>query len=1003
MIWDKKKTHMKKRLLFIATLAISVFAYAQQGDGGTPKGFKFGPDIRDIDGYVHPQPDVEALLAEDAENDKNGTTFWRFGYHHTTHYTLENSGTWTDLPDGGKLWQLLVKSEGAKTINLIFKDARIPEGCELFVYNPEKTFVLGKFLEYHLTEGQLGTELVPGNTVIIEYYIPKNRVRNYGSLTLHKVSHGYRTAEDYAEKAFGSSGSCNMNVNCPDGAPWALQRRGAIMLASSNQAGSGFCSASLINNTANDGKPYVLTANHCGSSGFANWFFRFNWQAAGCANPGSSPSFQSISGSTSRASRQQSDFRLLEITGGLVNGTIPAAFNPYFTGWNNSNTAPTSTVSIHHPSGDIKKIAFDDNPAVAVQAMGSSEPASSWQVIWDRNTTTEPGSSGSPLYDQNGRIIGQLWGGGASCQNLSSPDYYGRVHNSWAPAGSANSGQLKHWLDPGNSGVTFIDGYDPFAVTYSFDAQMMAVINPTPSTTCNSSFTPQITIKNNGTTTLTALAIRYRVNGGTEVNFNWTGSLATNSTANVTLAPFNVTGGNHTFKVYTAQPNGNADQNNANDTLEVAFTTLNPTGVALPVTEGFENVTFPPAGWALENPDNATTWTRTTAAAAQGTASARKDNLNSNDAGQVDNLLTPFMNFAGNSTVTLTFKVAYARYSATYFDSLIVWATTDCGQTWSRVYNKGNTTLATNGGANLTTAFTPTANQWRTETVDLTPFAGQSNVRLNFQNKSGYGNFLYIDDINITGTIGNNPPTASFSASANTVCAGQTVTFTNSSVGAASYSWNIQGGTPSSSTDANPTATFNTPGTYTVSMTATNANGTDNATQTITVTPLPATPTAGSNSPVTNNGVLELTAGGSTGNYFWTGPGGFSSTQQNPSVNNPGTYGSGQYCVYTVANSCTSQTSCVQAVVSGFTSIENQEAFAVAVFPNPTQNLIHVHTGNAGNVRVKMTDMTGKTVITEAVYQEAQFSLDMSNFAKGIYFLSLENDKGVIIRKVIKQ
>src|SRR5690606_5514370 len=117
-----------------------------------------------------------------------------------------------------------------------------------------------------------------------------------------------------------------------------------------------------------------------------------------------------------------SDMCLVEITGGLVGGTVPASFNPYFSGWDNTGTIPTSTVCIHHPNGDIKKISFDDNPALISQGMGSSESNATWTVQWDRNTTTEPGSSGSPLFDQNHRIIGQLWGGGASCSALNSPD-----------------------------------------------------------------------------------------------------------------------------------------------------------------------------------------------------------------------------------------------------------------------------------------------------------------------------------------------------------------------------------------------------------------------------------------------------------------------------------------------------------------------------------------------------------------------------------------------------
>jgi len=989
-----------RRLLFtsLASLLLAV-SFAQQGDGGTPKGFKFGADIRDIDAYQHPSPDIEALRAEDAVNDKSGTTFWRFGYHHTTNYTLLNSGTWTHLPDGGKIWQLRIISDGALTINLMFKDSKIPEGCELYVYNPEKTFVLGKFTQNHLVDGQLGTELVPGNAVIVEYYVPAN-VSDVGSLDLYKVSHGYRTSEEYSEKAFGSSGSCNMNVNCPDGAPWSNQKRGAIMLATSNASGSGFCSGSLINNTQNDGKPYVLTANHCSQgANFATWFFRFNWESATCAN-GSNPSSTSISGSVLRARRTPSDFCLVEITGGLVGGTIPASINGYFTGWNNSNTAPTSSISIHHPAGDIKKISFDDAAASAVQAMGSSEAASSWAIEWDRNTTTEGGSSGSPLFDQNGRIIGQLWGGGASCSNLSSPDYYGRVYNSWNPSGSNSTNQLKYWLDPNNTGVTTIDGYDPNATAYALDAQLLSVSSPTAGITCNTNFTPQVTIKNNGTTTLTQVSIKYRIDNGTDVNYNWTGSLATGATANIALAPFTANAGNHTFKTFVSMPNAGTDQNNANDTSVVAFEVLNPNGTALPLSESFENATFPPTNWVLDNASGAT-WTRVTTAASQGNASARKDNLNSDDEGELDNLLTPYLSFAGQTGVTLTFKVAYARYNATYVDSLIVLASADCGITWNRVYNKGGSTLATIA-ANQTTAFVPTATQWRLETVDLTPFAGQSNVRLMFQNKSGYGQMLYLDEINITG--GASLPTPNFNISDNTPCVNQSITLSNTSVGATSYSWSMSGATPSTSTSTTPTVTYAAAGSYTVTLTATNGNGSQTTQQTVTVSSTPTAVIASSNSPVITGANIQLTAGTVSGaTYNWTGPNGFTSSIQNP-ILTASSSTAGQYCVSVTVNGCTSQTACTQVTISAGSSIIENEAFNVNIFPNPTSDVINIHTGLTGNdMRIKITDLTGKIVQNEITTSEMQFSIDISHFAQGIYLLSIQNDKGTVVRKIIKR
>lgn len=457
---------MKKHLFFVASLSLlSGFAFAQQGDGGSPQAFHLKSDASQIDLKTFASPDVEALKAEDAINDAMKTGPWRFGYNNAVNLNMNNSGTWTNLQNGGKIWRLQVTCENALTVNLTLNNVVIPEGNELYVYNPQKDFILGKFTSYHLYEGELGTELVPGNTAIVEYYVAPENVNETAQLTIHTVTHGYRTASEFQQKAFGSSGSCNMNANCTDGDPWDLQRRSAIMLVSGS---NGFCSAAMINNTQNDGKPYVLTANHCYSNP-SSWIFRFNWQIShenmnqsNCSqNPGGNPTFESLSGGVLRARRTPSDFCLVEITGGLIGGTVPTSYGTFFAGWDNSDAIPTSAVCFHHPSGDIKKASFDDEPLVSGNGMGSSENDSQWEVEWDRNTTTEGGSSGSPLFDQNGRIIGQLWGGGAACWNLDAPDYYGKVSYSWNPSGSNSTNQLKFWLDPNDDGVTVLDGFNP--------------------------------------------------------------------------------------------------------------------------------------------------------------------------------------------------------------------------------------------------------------------------------------------------------------------------------------------------------------------------------------------------------------------------------------------------------------------------------------------------------------------------------------------------------------
>lgn len=558
---------MKKQLLLIATVLFSGGLFAQQGDGGLPKGEKTSGMFKNVFTWRFDQPDVEALRAEDAEIDDSGTAPWRFGFNNYTNLGLNNSGTWYELPNGDKIWLLKIVCDNALTVNLSFNQTLIPEGNELYVYNPDKSFILGKFSEYHLYNGELGTELVPGSEVIVEYFVPSTNSDNIGNVSVNTVTHGYRTAIEYQEKAFGGSGNCNMNVNCPDGSTWVNQRNSAVMLVS---GGNGFCSGALINNTLNDGKPYVLTANHCYSNP-TNWVFRFNWQASGCTNPGSSPTFQSLSGAVLRARRSPSDFALVEITGGLVGGTVPASYNPYFPGWNNTNIAPSTTVSIHHPSGDIKKIAFDDNPATAATAMGS-EANGTWRVVWDRNTTTEGGSSGSPLFDQNKRIIGQLWGGGASCSNLSSPDYYGRLGNSWNPASSTSANHLVTWLDPNASGATFIDGYDPNnAVSAEYDAGL-AGLNLTEVTVCEPQYVPSMTLQNGGTQTMNSATITYTLNGGAPQVYNWSGSLAQFVSTTVTLPQVTLTMGANNFSATVSAPNSQVDENSGNNVATSSLT-----------------------------------------------------------------------------------------------------------------------------------------------------------------------------------------------------------------------------------------------------------------------------------------------------------------------------------------------------------------------------------------------------------------------------------------------
>ena len=575
-----------RKILLLALLAGGAnLVHAQlQGNGGAPLSNK----VKYVQSSIIPvvkynTPNIAALRAEDAIVDAEKSGPWRFAYNHMTNLNMSNSGSWVNVQNGGKIWRLKVNSKDALTLNFFLKDVVIPEGNNLFVYNEDKSFILGSFTDNHIYEGQLGTELTPGDVAIPEYYVAPENMSKEHSLTVEMIGHGYRTADEYQEKAFGSSGNCNMNVNCPDGADWVNQRNSVAMLVSGGVNGSGFCTGALINNTANDGKPYFLTANHCYSNP-AQWVFRFNWQATNCTNPNSSPTnFNSLSGATLRARRAASDFLLVEITGGLQNNTVPANFNPYFAGWDNGVTGHTSAVGIHHPAGDIKKISFDEQAPVQA-AYQNQYGTTTWKVIWDRNTTTEGGSSGSPLFNQTGKIIGQLWGGAASCNNLEGPDYYGGLWASWTPE-TASSAQLKFWLDPSNSGVSAIEGYDPNAVVTTYNAGILNIVEPTNRMYCATTVSPQVTLKNFGSVALTSVQIVITANGNTVTTYNWSGNLAPNQTTVVNIPQITVPTGNISLVARTNNPNGQTDQQTGNDSATVSFTTsANPNPVLVTIT-----------------------------------------------------------------------------------------------------------------------------------------------------------------------------------------------------------------------------------------------------------------------------------------------------------------------------------------------------------------------------------------------------------------------------------
>lgn len=439
--------------LFTGFIFLQLTAFAQVSIGGTPYSFnnRVGNNIATVQ---MPPVDVAALLAEDEIEQAQGLPF-RFGFPHEVELNLNNSGTWEILPDGSKLWRLNIYSPGATTINLIYNDFWLPKNSEFFIYNEDKSEVIGAFTHLNNNEdGQFATGLLRGESIILEYHEGKD-VEYPGIISISTVVHGYKNIfSKFVGDDFGSSGSCNINVNCPIGAPWQNEKRAAAMILTAS--GSRLCSGSLVNNVRQDLKPYFLTANHCLSGTPSTWIIMFNYESPNCSNI-NGPLNYTVQGTSLKASNSASDFALM-----LLNSAVPDTYQVHYAGWSAVDVPATSGVGIHHPSGDIKKISFSYQPFT--HDTWSGTPANShWRVRWNADGSsgvTEPGSSGSPIYDQNHRIVGQLHGGPSSCTASDKSDLYGKFSFSWN-YGTTPSTRLKDWLDPDNTGTLTLDGWDP--------------------------------------------------------------------------------------------------------------------------------------------------------------------------------------------------------------------------------------------------------------------------------------------------------------------------------------------------------------------------------------------------------------------------------------------------------------------------------------------------------------------------------------------------------------
>ena len=255
-----------------------------------------------------------------------------------------------------------------------------------------------------------------------------------------------------------------------------------------------------------------------------------------------------------------------------INPNLPSSWDLVWAGWDRSGNFPNYNVGIHHPSGDIMKVCRNDDPLEQTTTQFNGEDSMEIWIVdnWEQGVT-EQGSSGSALFDENGRIIGQLAGGAAACNgttNNGQLDFYGRFDVSW-DFGNTASSRLSDWLDPGNTGAMTVDQFPP-AQTFANDASVS--ITNLPNESCEGVVNPTINIINNGTAMLTSATVEYQFNSEPETTVNWTGNLAQGESEVVANPNFTATSTNNTLSVDLIQPNGITDENDTNNAVSSQFT-----------------------------------------------------------------------------------------------------------------------------------------------------------------------------------------------------------------------------------------------------------------------------------------------------------------------------------------------------------------------------------------------------------------------------------------------
>ena len=389
-------------------------------------------------------------------------------------------------------------------------------------------------------------------------------------------------------------------------------------------------------------------------------------------------------------------------------------------------TVSITSPNIWNPSNTVLQLAMIEKQITFTSAPGSNGETEFHNVM----RKMYPNASGTPVVASNFSSVGgtQTF----TFTNVAIPSYIYDLNQIGFIA----------WVQNNTTKEVYQAGIsEPVALADYAVVNSLTVPNDY---SCSTDLSGAVAVlKNPGTTTITSATVNYKIDNGTVQTVPFTGSITSNGTANFNIPTTAVSSGSHTLTSYLTNIN-NSGISTAVGTTSKSFARISVAGSTGQFIQNFTTGFFPYSNYFVSSPSN-DNWARSTT-----NSGSLKYNCYSIGDGKSGSVYIAPIDMTSLSTHVMTFDVAYKQYDATSNDKLTVYASSDCGQNWSKVYEKSGATLKT--GAAITSSFTPTTSEWRTESVDLTSFSTSNKLILKYVATSNYGNNIYVDKINL-GTL----------------------------------------------------------------------------------------------------------------------------------------------------------------------------------------------------------------------------------------------------------